>query len=167
MALVCKAQRLSTAFIQSNSVVRVILKVLVQLSVVIPHRFALQSENISVFVEKEVVILVAESVESNLLKRSRVVDIYTGHVAIRDLSFLRLLYVMSCNCYFSSWSHLLFDCLLDLVNENLLRIKIIEVVVFEFLGFFVCLYRILHYHYCRMMSDNTVYDSTYRELFDL
>ncbi len=52
----------------SHSVVSMLLEVVLQLIKMVSDRFALESENIAVLVEEEVVIIVAESVESYLVQ---------------------------------------------------------------------------------------------------
>ena len=48
---------------------------------VVADKFALDAENISVLVEEEVVVFVAEPAKSNLMERIGVVDVHSFEVA--------------------------------------------------------------------------------------
>ena len=72
--------------IGSSSVVPVLFKVIVQLFMVVADKFTLEAENISVFVEEEVVVIVAEPAKSNLMERICVADVHSFEVAIQYFS---------------------------------------------------------------------------------
>ena len=54
---------------------------------VVADKFALEAENISVLVEEEVVVIVAEPAKSNLMERIGVVDVHYFKVAIQYFSY--------------------------------------------------------------------------------
>ena len=58
---------------------------------VVADKFALEAENVSVFVEEEVVVIVAEPAKSNLMERICVADVHSFEVAILYFSFLSFL----------------------------------------------------------------------------
>ena len=140
----------------SSSIVAMFFEVVFQLSVVVADRFTLESEDVSVLVEEEVVLLVFEPAKSDFHQGVGAVEIHASHVTIGHFVMLRLLDVMCCLDNLTCCPQLFFHTLLKLVQYDLLGVQSTVVDVLQSLFLHNHLHGKFNNHQSRVVIDHTV-----------